>query len=450
MANIAAEVIVVGGGLAGSEAAWQLAERGLRVLLYEMRPAKMTPAHHTGDLAELVCSNSMKGKALPSAPALLKAELASLGSMILRTAGETSLPAGTALAVDRKAFSKAVTRAVAGHPLVELVRQERRDLEDDRPMIVATGPLTSTAMESALGTVVGGDSLYFYDAAAPLVEAASVDMSVAFAASRYGKGNADYVNCPMSEREYQAFHAALLEGDRVIAKQFEDRELFSACQPVEEIAQRGVDALRYGPMKPVGLTDPRTGRRPYAVVQLRRDNSSGTVYNMVGFQTNLKWPAQERVFRMIPGLGRAEFLRFGVMHRNTYVDSPRALTSTLALKARPYVHLAGQLTGSEGYLEAAATGVVAALNVYAAVGGLQPVVLPPTTGIGSLVGYLHQGGETAFQPHHANLGLLPPLARSVRQKRARHEALASRALADMAAYLEVRPDLRVRGFRGPS
>lgn len=448
MGNVAADAVVVGGGLAGSEAAWQLAQRGVRVALYEMRPQTMTPAHHTGSLAELVCSNSMKSTELPSAPAILKAELERLGSKILATARETRIPAGTALAVDREAFSDGVTMAIESHDRIEVVREERADLDEDRPVIVATGPLTSPAMEETVGKLAGGDSLYFFDAAAPLVEADTIDMTRAFAASRYGKGNGDYVNCPMSEDEYRAFREGLISAERVIAKDFEERELFSACQPVEEIAQRGVDALRYGPMKPVGLIDPGTGNRPYAVVQLRQDNAAGTLYNIVGFQTNLKWPEQKRLFRTIPGLAGAEFARYGVMHRNTYLDAPRVLTRTLAAKSQPRVHFAGQITGSEGYLEAAATGIVAALNVFAVLERLEEVVLPATTAIGSLVEYLAGGARAAFQPQHANLGLLPPLAERVRGKRQRHEALAQRALSDLDDYLNNRPELRIEDSRG--
>lgn len=441
MTPIPAQVVVIGGGLAGSEATWQLARRGLRVKLYEMRPGRMTPAHRTPLLAELVCSNSFKSSALPSAPALLKEELALLASLVLDVARDASLPAGTALAVDREAFASGVTRRLEGHRNVEVVRQECSDVSTDVPTIIASGPLTSQALERAITGLVGAESLYFYDAAAPLIETASIDTGTAFAASRYGKGSDDYINCPMDEATYDCFHRSLVAAERVIARDFENTELFGGCQPVEEIALRGRDALRFGAMKPVGLIDPRTGSRPHAVVQLRRDNAAGTIHNMVGFQTNLKWSEQDRVFRMIPGLQRAEFARYGVMHRNTFVDSPRALQPTLALNSAPRVYLAGQIAGSEGYLEAAATGLVAALNIYAAAHGRAAVVLPASTAIGSLIDYVCNGAQGPFQPQRANLGLLPPLEPSIKQKRPRHEALARRALADLADYLRQRQDL---------
>lgn len=443
MAGVASDVVVVGGGLAGSEAAWQLGSRGVSVLLCEMRPVTMTPAHHGGDLAELVCSNSMKSEVLPAAPAILKVELGMLGSVILETARAARIPAGKALAVDREQFSRQVTRRLESGDFIEAERREVSEIDLAVPTVIATGPLTSPAMERAVARLVGANSLSFFDAAAPLVETSSIDMSKAFMASRYGRGEGDYINCPMDEEQYGAFHEALLSGERAIAKDFETRELFSACQPVEEIAGRGKDALRYGSMKPVGLTDPKTGRRPHAVVQLRRDNAAGTLYNMVGFQTNLKWPVQERVFRMIPGLDKAEFSRYGVMHRNTFIDSPNVLEPTLAARNAPTVFFAGQITGSEGYLEAAATGLIAALNVYALLKGMEPVVLPRTTAIGSLVAYLTGGAQGDFQPQHANLGLLPPLTSTTKNKKARHEALAKRATKDLDAYLRGRPELLI-------
>lgn len=443
------EAVVIGGGLAGSEAAGQLGRRGVSVTLFEMRPDTMTPAHHGGGLAELVCSNSMKSTSWPAAPALLKRELEMLGSVILDAARQTSLPAGSALAVDREAFSAAVTDRIARQPTVNLVRREQTSLEEPVPTIVASGPLTSPDLEREIANLVGSASLYFYDAAAPLVEAASVDSKGVFAASRYGKGDADYLNCPMDESEYAAFYEALVGAERGIPKSFENRELFSACQPVEEIAARGREALRFGPMKPVGLVDPATGKRPHAVVQLRRDNAAGTVYNIVGFQTNLKWSEQDRVFRMIPGLAKAEFTRYGVMHRNTFIDSPRWLRANLALKSRPNLYFAGQITGGEGYLEAAATGLVAALNLFADLRQLDSVVLPATTAIGSLVDYATGGARGDFQPQHANLGLLPPLAKQIRKKKARHEALANRAVGDLRTFLLSRPDLLIKESDGP-
>ncbi|RJQ54292.1 MAG: methylenetetrahydrofolate--tRNA-(uracil(54)-C(5))-methyltransferase (FADH(2)-oxidizing) TrmFO [Actinobacteria bacterium] len=443
-----AKVEIIGGGLAGSEAALQLSSRGIAVRLFEMRPEKMTPAHHTGRLAELVCSNSMKSEHLPAAPGLLKAELALLGSRILELARRTRVPAGSALAVDREEFSGLVTQAVEEDELIELVREERAELSRSVPTILATGPLTSERMERALKEIIGSDYLHFYDAAAPLVEASSVDMSRVFVASRYGKGDADYINCPLNEEKYERFYDALVSAERVVGKDFENRELFSACQPVEEIAVRGRDALRYGPMKPVGLLDPRTGNRPYAVVQLRRDNAAGTLYNLVGFQTNLRWAEQDRVFRLIPGLEEAEFSRYGVMHRNTFIDSPRSLRPDLALRESDNIRLAGQLTGSEGYMEAAATGLVAALSTYAWVRGWPAVVLPATSAIGALIDYVTGGSSGPFQPQHANLGLLPELEEPVKKKKARHEALAKRALADLSGYIAARDELHIEAADG--
>ena len=433
-------VTVIGGGLAGTEAAWQLAERGVPVRLLEMRPTQMTPAHHTGDLAELVCSNSLKSTDPNSAAGLLKHELTVLGSVVLAVAESTRVPAGGALAVDRGAFSAELTRRMESHPNIEVLRTEADSIPGGR-VIVATGPLTSPALERALSTLVG-DRLAFFDAAAPIVDAETLDRSVVFAQSRYDKGGgADYLNAPMNREEYEAFHEALISARKATAKEFERNELFQACQPAEEVARTGHDALRFGALKPVGLTDPRTGERPWAGVQLRAENAAGTAYNLVGFQTNLAFPEQERVFRMIPGLGDASFLRYGVMHRNTFVDAPRVLDATLALREHPTIRLAGQLTGTEGYAEAAMSGLVAGLNTWAEIAGAKPLVLPPTTAFGSLVAYATDPATADYQPMHVNFGIVPPLPQRVRGKRERYAAYAQRAHADLAAWLGEHPEL---------
>lgn len=428
-------VTVIGGGLAGSEAAWQLAVRGVPVRLMEMRPGTASPAHHGQDLGELVCSNSLKGSDPETAPGMLKRELDAMGSLVMRVARDAAVPAGSALAVDRSAFSSAVTAALSAHPLVDIVREEARDLPEG-DVIVATGPLTSAAFEPVLAALIGQTRLAFFDAAAPIVDAATVDMTVAFAASRYGKGGgADYLNCPLDREQYEALIEDLVGAARVTAKDFETTDLFQACQPIEEVARRGPDALRFGALKPVGLTDPRTGARPWAVVQLRPENRDGTAYNLVGFQTNLTFPEQRRVFRSIPGLAGAGFLRYGVMHRNTFVDAPRLLTPTLALRDEPRVHIAGQLAGTEGYLEAAATGLVAALDVAAARDGRALPPLPRTTALGALLAYASDPEVEDYQPMHVNLGLFPPIEPPIRSKRRRHAALSERAERDMTAWI---------------
>lgn len=434
-------VTVIGGGIAGSEAAYQLAARGIEVRLVEMRPVVASPAHHTDRLAELVCSNSLKSTDPATAAGMLKTELHSLGSLILACARACRVPAGGALAVDRDSFSELVTGMVMHHPLVKTVRQEAGSIPDG-VVIVATGPLTSAAMEPAISAMVGEQRLAFYDAAAPIVDAATIDGSIAFRASRYDKGEgADYLNCPMDREEYERFIEALTTAERVTAKEFETSDLFQACQPAEETARRGADALRYGALKPVGLTDPRTGRRPWAVVQLRAENRDLTAYNLVGFQTNLTFSEQSRVFRLIPGLQNAEFLRFGVMHRNTYVDAPRLLTRDLALRSHPLVRIAGQLAGTEGYMEAAGSGIVAALGAYSAMNQAEPVHLPRETALGSLLHYATDPETVSYQPMHVNVGLLPPLDPPVKGKRERYAAHADRAAGAMTRWLASRHDL---------
>lgn len=435
-------VTVIGGGLAGTEAAWQLAVRGVRVRLLEMRPEVTTPAHHTDALAELVCSNSLKGTNPDTAAGLLKNELESMGSIVLAAAQRSRVPAGGALAVDRASFSASLTSLLENHPLIQVVREEATAVPGGW-VIIATGPLTSQSFEPALSELVGSERLSFYDAAAPIIEAESLDHSTIFAASRYDKGEgADYLNAPMGKDEYLAFHAALIAAPRVHEKEFERRELFSACQPVEEVARTGLDALRFGALKPVGLTDPRTGERPWAVVQLRAENAEGTAYNLVGFQTNLTFPAQREVFRMIPGLKHAEFARYGVMHRNTFIDSPRLLDATLSLQSQPRVRIAGQLAGTEGYLEAAASGLLAAVNTYADMAGLEPAILPRTTAFGALVAYSADPTTVDYQPSHVNFGILPPMEQKVRGKRERYAAYSSRACLHLDTWIENMPHMR--------
>jgi methylenetetrahydrofolate--tRNA-(uracil-5-)-methyltransferase len=429
-------VTVVGGGIAGSEAAWQLAIRGIEVRLLEMRPGRIGPAHTTGRLAELVCSNSMKGDDPATATGLLKRELQRLGSLVIAAARATAVPAGAALAVDRDRFAALVTSLLHAHPLVALIRAEADAIPAEGPVIIATGPLTSDAFESALTSLMGDTRLHFFDAAAPIVDSATIDHEVVFAASRWGKGGgADYLNCPMDRETYERFVGELVDARRITAKEFERKELFAACQPVEEIARTGLDALRFGPLKPVGLTDPRTGERPWAVVQLRPENAEGTAHNLVGFQTNLAFPEQRRIFRMIPGLENADFDRYGVMHRNTFVDAPRLLDRTLALREHPRVRIAGQLVGTEGYLEAAAGGVVAGVNSAAVVAGLSPLLLPDTTAFGSLLSWATDPATVDYQPMHVNFGIVPALSERVRGKRDRYAAYAARATDDLERAL---------------
>ena len=443
-----AVVTIVGGGLAGSEAAWQAAERGVRVALYEMRPHRMTPAHVSDRLAELVCSNSL-GSDLPDrAGGLLKAELRRLGSLVLACADEARVPAGGALAVDRERFAAEVTRRIEAHPRIQVVREEVAAIPEG-PAVIATGPLTSDVLAQAIARLAGQEHLYFYDALAPIVAADSIDASVAFRASRYGKGEADYVNCPMTEEEYVRFVEALVAAERFPLHGFEreaacsqeqarspeQERFFEGCLPVEVLAARGREALAFGPLRPVGLADPRTGKRPYAVVQLRQDNLAGTLYNMVGFQTNLRQREQERVFRLIPGLARAEFVRYGQMHRNTFINAPQLLEPTMGFRGRPGLFFAGQITGVEGYVGSVGSGWVAGVNAARLVWGQEALILPGTTMLGALCHYVSHADPAAFQPMKANFGLLPPLERPVRDKRKRYAAYVARALADLEAYL---------------
>lgn len=434
-------VTVVGGGLAGSECALQLARRGVRVRLFEMRPRVSSPAHHTANLAELVCSNSFKATRLDSAAGLLKEELRRMGSCLLSCAEKASVPAGGALAVDREQFSREVEQLVAQEEGVEVIREEVTDIPEGR-VVIAAGPLASPALSARLHDLVGGDSLAFFDAAAPIVDAATLDRDVLFSQSRYGEaGEGDYLNAPLNREEYESFIDALVHAERVVLKDFEGGDLFQACQPAEEVARTGRDAIRFGAMKPVGLTDPRTGRRPWAAVQLRAENAERTAYNLVGFQTNLTFPEQRRVFRMIPGLENAEFFRYGVMHRNTFVDAPHVLDRTFAVPGTT-VRLAGQITGTEGYMEAVASGLLAALNTWADLAEVPAVSLPRTSALGSLVAYATDPETAGYQPMHVNFGLVPPLEDAKRRgKRERYAAYADRALKDLDAYLKTRADL---------
>lgn len=429
-----AEVTIIGGGLAGSECALQLADRGVSVRLVEERPEVSTGAHSTPWLAELVCSNSLKSERPESAAGLLKRELRLLGSRLLAIAEEHRVGAGGALAVDRSAFALAVTRAVEEHPLIALERGEASDIPGGHG-VIATGPLTSEAMAHAIEERLGAASLAFFDAAAPIVDASTIDRSVAFSQNRYEDGEAggDYLNCPMDRAEYEAFIDALLDADRVILRDFETKDLFSACQPIEEVARAGRDAPRFGALKPVGLTDLRTGRRPWAAVQLRAENAQKSAYNLVGFQTNLTFGAQRRVFSLIPGLEHAEFFRFGVMHRNSFVDAPRFLGRGFRIPGST-TWLAGQITGTEGYVEAIASGLLAALNVISDLRKAPPVELPKTGAFGSLVDWATDPMTRDYQPQHVNYGLMPPLASPPRAKRERQAAYAARAMEDLTAW----------------
>jgi methylenetetrahydrofolate--tRNA-(uracil-5-)-methyltransferase len=429
------EVAIIGAGLAGSEAAWQLAERGVQVRVFEQKPEKRSPAHHAGGCAELVCSNSFRGDEVSQAVGLLKREMAVLGSFIIACARAHAVPAGGALAVDRNAFSDEVTRRLQAHPNIRFVSGEVTELPAARPLIIATGPLTSDALAARIQELVGGGSLAFYDAIAPIVDGESLDRDRLFAASRYGKGGGDdYLNCPFDEAQYMAFVDALLKGEKVPFKHFENLRPFEGCMPIEDMAERGPLTLAFGPMKPVGLTDPHTGRRPFAVVQLRREDKHGQLWNLVGFQTKLTYPEQKRVFGMIPGLAHAEFVRLGSVHRNTFINAPLALTAEQECKQAPGVFFAGQVTGVEGYVESAASGLLAALAVGARLHGETYTAPPPTTALGGLIRHLTESDPAHFQPMNINYGIMDPLARRV-PKDQKKAALAARALADLDAWL---------------
>jgi len=428
-------VTVVGGGLAGSEAAWQLARRGIGVDLYEMRPAVPTAVHQTADLAELVCSNSLRGNALDQAAGLLKEEMRRLGSLILRVADAVRVPAGSALAVDRGLFSRRVTEAVSGLPEVRIRRAEVTRLPDAEVAVVATGPLTSAALAQDIAAFVGAGALYFYDAVSPVVEADTIDFGKTFRASRYGKGGDDYVNCPLSREQYRVFFEALAGAECATLHDFEEERFFEGCLPVEVIASRGPETLRFGPMKPVGLADPRTGARPYAVVQLRQDDLAASHFSLVGFQTQLKWGEQKRVFRLIPGLENAEFVRYGMIHRNTYVNAPTALEPSFETRRRPGLFFAGQMSGVEGYVESAASGLVAGLGAAHRMRGLPPPTFPADTALGALGRYIARSDPAHYQPANIAFGLLPELPQRIRDRSRRRLALAHRALESLERFL---------------
>ena len=432
------KVIVIGAGLAGSEAAWQAAEHGAQVTLFEMRPLRSTPAHKTDGFAELVCSNSLRGAGLENAVGVLKEEMRCMRSLIMQAADATAVPAGGALAVDRTKFSDYVTARIKQHSNITVQHEEITQIPstDEAIVIIASGPLTDGALSAEIAALLGNDSFYFYDAAAPLVTDSSIDIMHAYRASRYGKGDAAYINCPMNEEQYEAFYAALTTAETAQAHDFEKEIFFEGCMPVEVMAARGKDTLLYGPLKPVGLEHPETGVRPYAVVQLRQDNAEGTIYNMVGFQTRLKWPEQQRVFRMIPGLTNAEFLRYGVMHRNSFINAPRHLRSTFQLRINERLFFAGQMTGVEGYVESAASGLMAGVNAARLAGNGEPLVFPSKTCHGALAHYITSCDPMHFQPMNINFGLLPPLAHLPRRTRKpeKKRLLAQRALEELDCF----------------
>lgn len=430
------QATVIGAGLAGCEAAWQLAQAGVEVTLVEMKPIRFSPAHHSAGFAELVCSNSLKAEWLASAAGLLKAEMQALGSLCVACAYESRVPAGGALAVDREQFSRLVTEQICAHARITVEHREATAVPKQGVTVIAAGPLASDALAGEIAALCG-EALSFFDAAAPIVSADSVDMDCAFTQSRYGRGGEDdYINCPMDKEEYEAFYDALLHAESAPLHTFDKKKgVYEGCMPIEVMASRGADTMRFGPLKPVGLRDPRTGHRPWAVLQLRKENAGGTMYNLVGFQTNLKFGEQKRVFSMIPALKNAEFLRYGVMHRNTFLDSPRLLNADYSMRKRPDLFFAGQITGVEGYMESAGSGVLAGLNAARRLRGQDPLVLPRETMLGALAGYISDPSVKNFQPMGANFGVLPPLERPVREKRERYESLSTRALAALSARL---------------
>ncbi len=427
------KVTIIGGGLAGIEAAWAARSLGCGVRLYEMKPERFSPAHTMEGLGELVCSNSLKSLGPETAHGVLKAEMRELGSLMMEAAMEARVPAGSALAVDRAEFSRIITRRLAESG-VEVIREEMREIPPERPLVIATGPLTSDEFAASMEAWLGSGNLYFFDAVSPVITFESVDMKRAFFGSRYGKGGDDYLNCPMDDEEYERFVTELVGARRVTPRSFEDSALFEGCMPIESMAERGPDTLKFGPLRPVGLTDPAAGRRPAAVVQLRREDREGTLYNLVGFQTRLAFPEQARVFRLIPALEHAEFVRYGKMHRNTYLDSPRVMEAALQARREPGVFIAGQLTGTEGYCESGATGIIAGINAARCLMGLCPAAPPPVTMTGALLAHVTSPREGVPQPMNANFGILSPIPRGPRKKRDRRRAQAERALSEMRAW----------------
>ncbi len=429
-------VVVVGGGLAGCEAAFQLANMNVPVELVEMRPARRTAAHKTGYLGELVCSNSLKSEDINTAQGVLKREMRKLNSLILMAADRCRVPAGSALAVDRELLGKLVTEIITGHPLIQVTIKEMENIPEFGITVVASGPLTSDALSASIARLTGEEHLHFFDAVAPIIAVDSIDMNKVYAGSRYGKGEGDYLNCPLNQEEYEVFYEALLKADSVPLEGIDEGLYFSACVPIEVMARKGKDNLRFGPMRPVGLPHPESGQVPYAVVQLRQDNREGTMFSMVGFQTRMKWGEQERVLRLIPGLEKAEFLRLGVMHRNTYINSPRVLTDTLQFRGKPELFFAGQITGVEGYMESAATGIVSGINAARKYRGLEPVALPRETLIGALCRYISDPAHSNFQPMNANFGILPPLENRIKNKRLRNQHLGERSWQKIGEFSE--------------
>lgn len=424
---------VIGAGLAGSEAAWQIAKRGLKVRLYEMRPEKKTPAHHTQNFAELVCTNSLRANQLTNGAGLLKEEMRRLDSIIMEAADAHNVPAGGALAVDRETFSSAITEKLTNHPNVEVIREELTAIPEGLT-VIATGPLTSDPLAQAIKRLTDDEGLYFYDAAAPIVEKSSLDMDKIYLKSRYDKGEAAYLNCPMTEEEFYNFYHELINAEMAELHDFEDQKFFEGCMPIEQMASRGEKTMLFGPLKPVGLEDPKTGKEPFAVVQLRQDNAAGNLYNLVGFQTHLKWGEQKRVFSMIPGLENAQFVRYGVMHRNTYLRSPEFLNATYQTKKRSDLLFAGQMTGVEGYVESAASGLYAGINAALIAQGKEPVIFPEETMMGAMAHYITHASPKHFQPINANFGIVPRLEKRIREKRERNLALSQRALTVLEEF----------------
>ncbi|MBB5149875.1 FADH(2)-oxidizing methylenetetrahydrofolate--tRNA-(uracil(54)-C(5))-methyltransferase TrmFO [Ureibacillus thermosphaericus] len=427
-------VNVIGAGLAGSEAAWQIASRGVKVKLYEMRPVKQTPAHHTDKFAELVCSNSLRANALTNAVGVIKEEMRMMNSLVIKAADQASLPAGGALAVDRHEFSGFITEQLKNHPLVEVVNEEVTEIPEGIT-VIATGPLTSETLAKKIQQLTGEDYLYFYDAAAPIVEKDSINMDKVYLKSRYDKGEAAYLNCPMTKEEFERFYDALVNAEVVELKEFEKEIYFEGCMPIEVMAKRGPKTLLFGPLKPVGLEDPRTGERPYAVVQLRQDNAAGTLYNIVGFQTHLKWGAQKEVFRLIPGLENVEIVRYGVMHRNTFINSPKVLKKTYQLKSRSNLFFAGQMTGVEGYVESAGSGLIAGVNAARLALGKEPIEFPIETALGSMARYITEADPNNFQPMNVNFGIFPELGERIKSKQERALKHAERAIETIRNFM---------------
>ncbi|NGZ75515.1 FADH(2)-oxidizing methylenetetrahydrofolate--tRNA-(uracil(54)-C(5))-methyltransferase TrmFO [Saccharibacillus alkalitolerans] len=427
-------VTVIGAGLAGSEAAWQIASRGVPVTLYEMRPKVKTPAHHTSYFAELVCSNSLRANGFTGAVGVLKEEMRRLDSLVIGKADASAVPAGGALAVDRDLFSGGITQALKEHPLVDVREEEVTEIPEDGITVIATGPLTSPALSAQIKGFMGEEYFYFYDAAAPIIEKDSIDMDKVYLASRYDKGEAAYLNCPMTEEEFDRFYEALITAETAELKEFEKEIYFEGCMPIEVMMRRGRQTALFGPMKPVGLPDPRTGKIPFAVVQLRQDNAAGTLYNLVGFQTHLKWGEQKRVFQMIPGLENVDIVRYGVMHRNTFINSPKLLEPTYQCKNKPNLFFAGQMTGVEGYVESAASGLIAGINAAHLALGREPIVFPEETTLGGMARYITTADPDHFQPMNANFGLLPKLEQKIRNKKDKNEALAMRALDRLSSF----------------